>query len=125
MDKTKGIAYCGLACCLCSENETCLGCRNEGCYGKESCKSFSCCKAKRLNGCWECNDFPCKNSMFEKLRIRTFVKFISEYGEAALIDALEKNEAKGILYHYKGQIIGDYDKLQSEEKIKKLIQYGE
>jgi NifB/MoaA-like Fe-S oxidoreductase len=27
----KQIAYCGLACCMCSENESCVGCRNDGC----------------------------------------------------------------------------------------------
>ena len=26
----KAIAYCGLACCVCSENDKCIGCQNGG-----------------------------------------------------------------------------------------------
>lgn len=25
------IAYCGLACCVCSENKDCIGCQDRGC----------------------------------------------------------------------------------------------
>lgn len=85
MDKEKGVAYCRLACCICSENATCAGCRNDGCNDgckdKDWCKSFRCCKEKNLKGCWECSGFPCDNPMLRKLRVRTFAKFIGEYGE--------------------------------------------
>ena len=124
MDRKKGVAYCGLACCICSENSTCAGCRNSGCKDKEWCKSFICCKEKNLGGCWECPDFPCDNPMLNKLRVRTFAKFISEYGENKLMDLLEKNEKSGLIYHYKGQLIGDYDKPATEEEIKQLILTG-
>lgn len=33
MKVEKGFAYCGLACCVCSEN--CVGCRDEGCKDKK------------------------------------------------------------------------------------------
>lgn len=124
MDRTKGVAYCGLACCVCSENADCAGCRNEGCKGKDWCKSFSCCKEKGLNGCWECEQFPCNNPMLNKLRVRTFAKFIAEYGEVKLMDLLERNEAMGIVYHYEGQLVGDYDVPETEEGIRDLILYG-
>lgn len=120
-NRKKGIAFCGLACCVCSENATCVGCRNEGCKDKEWCKSFQCCKEKQLNGCWECAEFPCDNPMLNKLRVRTFAKFIAEYGEQKLLSALQTNEADGIIYHYKDQLVGDYDLPQSEEKIRQLI----
>lgn len=119
--KEKGIAYCGLACCVCSENENCVGCRNEGCKDKEWCKSFNCCKEKEINGCWECDEFPCDNPMLNKLRIRTFAEFILENGEEKLINELQKNEAKGVLYHYKNQLIGDYDLAKNKDEIKNLI----
>ncbi len=124
MDRTKGVAYCGLACCVCSENTTCVGCRNKGCKDKDWCKSFNCCKEKGLNGCWECSDFPCENQMLDKLRVRTFAKFIAKYGEEKLMDALEKNEFNGMVYHYEGQLVGDYDKPKTEEEIRALIQQG-
>lgn len=86
MDRSKGMAYCGLACCICSENATCAGCRNAGCKDKEWCKSFNCCKEKGLNGCWECTEFPCQSQMRDKLRVRTFAKLIATYGEDKITD---------------------------------------
>lgn len=124
MDRTKGIAYCGLACCVCSENADCAGCRNDGCKDKEWCKSFNCCKEKGLNGCWECSDFPCNNQMLDKLRVRTFAKFIGENGEEKLMDLLEKNEKSGLVYHYEGQLVGDYDIPKTEDEIIQLILQG-
>ncbi len=124
MNREKGIAYCGLACCVCSQNQNCAGCRNDGCTGKEWCKSFNCCRQKGLNGCCECTEFPCSNEMFNKLRVRTFAKFIGEHGEEKLIECLERNEKNGMVYHYAGQLIGDYDIPISEWDIINLILYG-
>lgn len=124
MNRSKGIAYCGLACCLCSENTNCVGCKNEGCKDKEWCKSYNCCREKGLTGCWECSEFPCENKILSKLRVRTFAKFIAEYGEEKLMDALEKNETKGIVYHYSGELVGDYDEPLGEEAIRELILRG-
>lgn len=121
MNREKGMAYCGLACCVCSENAECAGCRNDGCKDKEWCKSFHCCKEKGFNGCWECREFPCDNPMFNKPRVRTFAKFVAEHGEDKLMDLLQKNESLGMIYHYEGQLVGDYDVPQTEEEIKKLI----
>ncbi len=124
MNKEKGFAYCGLACCICSENTTCAGCRNEGCKDKDWCKNFNCCKSKGLNGCWECTDFPCTGSMLDKIRIRTFSEFIRDYGEEKLITCLERNEKAGMVYHYSGKLTGDYDIPQTEEGIIELILNG-
>jgi len=43
MNREKGLAYCGLACLICGENEMCAGCRNAGCKNKERCKHFNGC----------------------------------------------------------------------------------
>jgi hypothetical protein len=59
--------------------------------------------------------------MLNKLRVRTFAKFIAEYGEQKLMSALQKNEADGMVYHYKDQLVGDYDLPQSEDEIRQLI----
>lgn len=120
-NRDMGLAYCGLACCVCSESETCVGCRKEGCKDKDWCKSFQCCKTKGMNGCWECNEFPCDNPMFAKLRIRTFAKFIGQYGEEQLMDALEQYDENGVKYHYPGQLRGDYDLIDSEDKLTDLL----
>ncbi len=124
MQREKGIAYCGLACCVCSENKNCEGCRNDGCKDKEWCKNFNCCKAKGLNGCWECIEFPCSNSMLDKTRIRAFARFIKEYGEERLLSCLDINEQSGMQYHYKGELTGDYDEPKAEDEIIRLIMNG-
>ena len=58
-----------------------------------------------------------------KLRIRTFCKFIGQYGEEKLIVCLRKNESNGVIYHYPNSHLGDYD-LESEEAIYHLILKG-
>ncbi len=122
-DKTKGLAYCGLACCVCSENKNCFGCRNDGCKDKDWCKSFKCCKNQKLSGCWNCTDFPCDYNMLNKPRVKAFSDFISQFGEEKLINALNLNEQKGILYHYKNQLTGDYD-LLNESEIFNILNYS-
>ena len=124
MNKQKGIAYCGLACSLCNENTNCAGCRNEGCIGKDWCKNFICCKDKGLNGCWECEEFPCDSKMYSNPRVRAFAKFIKEYGEEELLKCLARNETNGVVYHYEGKLNGDYDLPESEEDIILLIKEG-
>ena len=121
VQREKGLGYCGLACCVCSENATCPGCRNEGCSNKEWCKNFNCCKQKGLNGCWQCPEFPCRGGMLDKLRIRTFAGFIKEMGESKLMDCLEANEKNGIQYHYPIGLVGDYDVGLTEDEIIAII----
>lgn len=116
-DESKGVAYCGLACCVCSENANCKGCRNNGCKDKNWCKSYNCCKTKKLNGCWECEQFPCDYSMLGKLRVKTFAKFIAENGADKLISKLKINEENGILYHHREKLVGDYDLFENEDHI--------
>lgn len=120
----KGVAFCGLACCVCSENEDCAGCRNDGCKDKDWCRPYHCCKSKGLKGCWECDEFPCKDAMFDKPRVRAFAKIIGKYGEQKLIAALKSNEDLGITYHYKGKLTGDYDLPSNEEEIAEMVLYA-
>lgn len=124
MDRHKGIAFCGLACAVCSKNNECAGCRNEGCEDKEQCKNLQCCKAKNLNGCWECSEFPCTGSELDNLWIRAFARFAREYGEEILLDLLEKNGKDDIAYHYRGQLNGDYDIPETEEGIFDMLLNG-
>lgn len=118
------IAYCGLACCVCSENKDCIGCQDGGCEIHGWCKNYNCCKEKGLNGCWECAEFPCGGSMLDKLRIRVFAEFARRYGADELERCLLRNKEKGIIYHYDGQLVGDYDRCQTEEEIIDIIKTG-
>ena len=38
----KAIAFCGLACCVCSENKGCVGCQDGGCESHGWCKNYNC-----------------------------------------------------------------------------------
>lgn len=120
----KGFAYCGLACDFCTEGQDCPGCRKEGCSGKEWCQCFQCCQKNQFQGCWECPRFPCDNHMLNKLRVRTFAKFIGIYGEEKLYECLKRNENQGIVYHYPHGHIGDYDQFETEEDIIDFILKG-
>ncbi|PWM47411.1 MAG: DUF3795 domain-containing protein [Clostridiales bacterium] len=115
------ISYCGLACFLCSEKDGCVGCHDGGCDIHGWCKNYNCCREKGLNGCWECMEFPCECNMFEKPRICAFVKFAKEYGVDELIRCLLRNKEKGLVYHYEGQLVGDYEKGQTEDEIIEII----
>ncbi len=123
MDVNKGFAYCGLACSICSEKD-CPGCRLEGCTDKDWCKNFLCCREKGLPGCWACDAFPCQGTMLDKLRIRTFAGYIKAHGEEALMERLRINEQNGLVYHYEGQLVGDYDAADTEEGIIRIINEG-
>ena len=59
--------------------------------------------------------------MFNKLRVRAFAEIIAEHGEDKLMALLEKNEKAGVLYHYEGQLLGDYDKVESVAELKRLV----
>jgi hypothetical protein len=124
MDRQKGIAFCGLACAVCSKGNDCVGCRDEGCKDREWCKNLQCCKAKNINGCWECEEFPCTGTMLDNRRIRAFARFAREYGEEFLLDCLGKNEKTGIIYHYPDQLNGDYDIPETEEGIFDMLLNG-
>lgn len=120
----RGLAYCGLACDLCSENEGCPGCREKGCPTYESCANFNCCSGKGLNGCWECAEFPCGKGLLANPRMRAFCECAAELGEAETVRRLMKNRANGVVYHEPGALTGDYDDCEDIEGIKNLVKYG-
>ena len=43
----KAIAFCGLACCVCSENQGCVGCQDGGCESHGWCKNYNLLQRKR------------------------------------------------------------------------------
>ena len=118
------IAYCGLACCVCSENETCKGCQSGGCDSHGWCKNYNCCREKGLEGCWACSRFPCRGGMLDKPRIRAFAQFAKQHGAEELSRCLKRNKANGIRYHYDGQLVGDYDLCGSEEEMIEMLRSG-
>lgn len=122
MKRELGIARCGLACCLCSENETCDGCRADSCHDKEFCVNRKCSIDKGVEHCFECRE-SCRAGLLQKMKPYTFTLFARQYGEEYLLDCLERNEVNGIVYHREG-IVGDYDDFETVDELMEFIKTG-
>lgn len=122
MKRELGIARCGLACCLCSENESCKGCNSGDCPDKDWCENRKCSEEKGLEHCYECSE-DCKKGLLGKIKPYAFSLVAKEYGEQYLLDCLQKNEQNGVIYHREG-ISGDYDDFDDVEKLVSFIKTG-
>ena len=122
MKRELGIARCGLACCLCSENEHCSGCNSGDCPDKDWCENRKCSIQKELEHCYECQE-DCHKGLLSKIKPYGFTQFVKRYGEEELLNCLERNEHNGIVYHREG-IVGDYDDFDDPERLIDFILSG-
>lgn len=122
MKRELGIARCGLACCLCAENNHCTGCKSGECPDKEWCENRKCSIEKEISHCYVCKE-NCKKGLLKKIKPYAFTLFIKRYGEEYLLDCLESNEKMGIVYHREG-ITGDYDDFTDPEELIEFIKTG-
>ncbi len=95
MKRELGIARCGLACCLCSENVVCNGCNSGECPDKEWCENRTCSIKKGISNCFLC-EIDCKKGLLAKLKPYGFTIFAKRYGLETLLDCLERNEKNGV-----------------------------
>lgn len=110
------------ACCLCSENIRCNGCYLDNYSDYTQCENRKCSIEKGLVGCYAC-EMDCKKGLLKKIKIYGFTLFIKKYNIERLLDCLEENEKKGIIYH-REEITGDYDDFDSVEKLIEFIKTG-
>ena len=122
MKRGLGIARCGLACCLCSENTRCAGCNSGDCPDKEWCENRRCSINKGLSNCFEC-DKECRKGLLSKIKPYGFTLFVKRNGIEELLNCLERNEQNGIIYHRNG-INGDYDDFDDVEELIDFIKTG-
>ena len=122
MKREMGIARCGLACCLCSENAHCRGCNSGDCPDKGWCENRLCSLEKGIGHCWECAE-DCRKGLLSKIKPYAFTLFCRRCGEAELLDCLERNEKAGVVYHREG-IVGDYDAFDDAEDLIAFIRTG-
>ncbi|AEF16690.1 hypothetical protein Thexy_0640 [Thermoanaerobacterium xylanolyticum LX-11] len=101
MKREYGIARCGLACCLCSENKTCHGCNSGECPDKDWCENRKCLIKKFYEHCFNCGE-DCRKGLLTKIKPYGFTLFAKRYGQEMLLDCLERNEKLGIVYHREG-----------------------
>lgn len=122
MKRELGIARCGLACCICSENADCSGCHSDSCHDKDWCENRKCCIEKGYDHCFECPETECRKGMLGKPKPFAFTEFARKNGVETLLDCLERNEAAGVVYHRSG-ITGDYD-IDDEAVLMRFIENG-
>lgn len=122
MKRELGIARCGLACCLCSENTHCPGCNSGDCPDKEWCENRKCSMEKGISNCFACNE-NCRKGLLAKIKPYGFTLFVKKYGVDELLNCLERNEKNGIVYHSNG-IYGDYDQFDDVDELIKFIKTG-
>ena len=122
MKRELWIARCGLACCLCSENDHCSGCNSGDCPDKEWCENIKCSIDNNFSHCFECKK-DCRKGLLSKIKPYGFTLFIKRYGLEELLDCLERNEQNGVIYHREG-IVGDYDDFDDVEKLINFIKTG-
>ena len=91
MKRELGIARCGLACCLCSENTKCTGCGSDGCPDNDWCENKKCSIENGITHCYLCEK-DCKKGILTKIKPYAFTLFAKRYGEEQLLDCLEENE---------------------------------
>ncbi|MDD3585933.1 MAG: DUF3795 domain-containing protein [Thermoguttaceae bacterium] len=99
---TDSVAFCGLVCKMCHAADRCDGCRSDNniCAeknSKEGCVSYNCGQEKLIEGCWECDEFPCDKGLFSSPMGKTFInciRFIREKGKEAWIDQVIANADK-------------------------------
>ena len=124
MKRELGTARCGLACCLCTENEHCGGCHADECRGKDWCEVRKCAIEKGFSHCFECeNADKCDKGILAKQKPKAFTVFAKKFGEESLLDCLEHNENNGVVYHRSG-IEGDYDGFESVDALIEFIKTG-
>lgn len=117
----KDFAVCGLACMLCSA-EDCPGCKAKD---GGNCSVYQCAAGKGLDGCYQCENFPCDEKMLSGIRIRAFNRYARQYGKQALIDRLRINHQNGIAYHRPDDgLKGDYDRCKTEREVIDLLKNG-
>ncbi len=116
MKRELGIARCGLACCLCSKNDSCKGCHSDKCTDKDWCENRKCSIEKNISHCFKCEETDCRKGLLSKIKAYGFTEFARRYGSEHFLDCLEKNENNGIIYHRFG-ITGDYDNFDNAEEL--------
>ena len=81
MKRELGIARCGLACCLCSENVKCNGCYSDHCPDYAQCENRKCSIEKGFLGCYAC-EMDCKRGLLNKIKPYGFTEgIIGDYDE--------------------------------------------
>jgi hypothetical protein len=131
MDKQEiieSIGYCGLICKLCLHADECGGCKSTSntCakhISEAGCYQLDCCVKKSINGCWECEEFPCDKDMYSPVndaKVKAFARCIKDDGAEKFIEYVLVNQKRGLDIRKDK----DYDH-RTEEEVLNLLRTGE
>ena len=119
-DIENSYGMCGLVCALCSYNRDCAGCQCKG----GDCDVRACCRARELDYCFICAEWPCDKKKHQGIRTRAFNSVAKAEGLHALAEYLCKNLHRGIFYHKPDGLAGDYDTCKTEQEVTELLKNG-
>lgn len=122
MRRELGIAHFGLACCLCSENKNVLVVILVNVQIKNGVIIINVLLKKDITACYLCKE-EFHKGLLNQIKPYGFTLFIKRYGIGELLDCLERNEIKGVVYHREG-INGDYDDFDNVEELISFIKSG-
>ena len=98
---------------------------------ENDCFIRQCARKRGIDGCYVCSDYPCCKwndwPLNQDKQNRAFIRFIREFGKQALIERLHINSENGITYIpgcVPSKSTGDYDVLETEDKVYQLLRYG-
>lgn len=121
------IAFCGLICEMCHLAGKCDGCKSarNNC-GKHlsdaGCFQRKCCMQKEINGCWECDEFPCDRDMYSAdndPKVKAFAHCIKEDGVEKFLGYVDRNKKMGLDIRFQG----NYD-FKTESEVLALLRNG-
>ena len=72
----------------------CKGCRKQECHLFEACKVKDCYKDKKVDFCFQCNDFPCDKPGFDENLQQRWIKLNMEIREIGLEKYYERIKNK-------------------------------
>ena len=125
MRRENGIARCGLGCCVCCVQDSCGGCDSAECRYQALCENRRCSRERGLRRCAECPETECRKDVLADIKPRAFNAFIRRWGVEKLMDCLERNEARGVIYHRsETDLYGDYDEPDTIEGVIRLLLAG-
>ena len=122
MKRELGIARCGLACCLCSENVNCHGCNSGECPDKAWCENRKCSLEQGYGHCYDCGR-ECRKGLLAKIKPYGFTRLVNAFGKKVLRNVLKRKRQPAVVYNGEG-FGGNTNDFTDVEELIRFIREG-
>ena len=119
-DSNEKIGYCGNHCAYCFYDK-CPGCRSKNPYCSYAtlfadckCPNVTCCKEKKIEGCWQCSNLEsCSVGFFSSGEndAKAYALFIKKYGKEKYTEVIGRVHTAGYDYPKSFKKINDVDRI--------------